>query len=382
MSGRVRQWTKPIAALVALALLAGCWDQVDLQDVTFISAIGIDYAEGDFTLYAHVISPSSTAKKESEEAGSEKVTSWVGEASGNSVFMAIGNLAKVSQHPISMDHLRAVVIHERALPHLTSVFDAINRQRATRGTIWVYGTRGSIQELFESEPLSTASPLDNVIYKPEQIFKEFSFFYPKRMRAFLQSFREEAMTTTLPALRMTKQNWSAEGKSINVPGVEGVFIFKDEKNAAFMTLDKASGLQWTLPHYRAGFLKLGEAPNAVTIYVTDTDSDLSVDWKQGRPSFTLQIKAKCQIVEMGKRMSKKEIEQLAETAIQTEIGNTYKEAVKRKADPFMLELHLYRYHNRRWKQLTQSGGWVPEENSLRVKANLLLTSPGKYELDT
>lgn len=45
-------------------LLTGCWDSKEVQSINFITAIGIDYADNQYTTYAQLIDFSSIAKQE------------------------------------------------------------------------------------------------------------------------------------------------------------------------------------------------------------------------------------------------------------------------------------------------------------------------------
>lgn len=48
-------------------LLTGCWDIREVQDINYISAIGVDYKDGEYIIYAQMLDFSSVAKQEGGE---------------------------------------------------------------------------------------------------------------------------------------------------------------------------------------------------------------------------------------------------------------------------------------------------------------------------
>ncbi|QAY66628.1 Ger(x)C family spore germination protein [Paenibacillus protaetiae] len=385
-----KKWVAALksAAASLLLVMAGCWNQVDLQDMTYISSLGIDYKDGEYRLYANIISPAAVAKQDSSAQTDEgpSSTSRVGEAHGESVLLAIANLSKVSQYIVSLEHLKSIVIHERALPYLSSIFDGINRQRATRGTTWIYGTKDNMIELFQADLMRNVSPLDSILYSPIQVYKQDSFFEPVRMHTFLQAYKEQAMTNLMPSLSLTTKYWTENKKKVAMPEVDGVFVFKDEQNITYMSNEQIQGLHWMQPDFKKDFLKVsdteggGGKTKGVTIVIDSTKPGLSAEWHGDKPVFTIKLHAKSHVVEMEKNMTKNEIVHGAEQKIKEEILKTYTFAKQRKADPFLLELHLYRFHNRKWKAMNRQDNWLPPADELRVEVDVLLSSPGKYEL--
>lgn len=46
--GNAMNWLKLLFAISVLTTATGCWDEVDLQDVSYATAIGIDYVDEQF----------------------------------------------------------------------------------------------------------------------------------------------------------------------------------------------------------------------------------------------------------------------------------------------------------------------------------------------
>ncbi|MCM3405352.1 MULTISPECIES: hypothetical protein [Bacillaceae] len=75
---------KAILILVAgasLLLTTGCWGSLEIQTIHYVTAIGADYKDGEYVLYAQMLDFSDAAKSEGQ-AKTKKPTSYVGKAAG------------------------------------------------------------------------------------------------------------------------------------------------------------------------------------------------------------------------------------------------------------------------------------------------------------
>lgn len=68
-------WT--IACILILISQTGCWDIKTIQDTNYFTAIGFDYQNGRYVVYAQMLDFSSVAKQEAGKAG-QPPQIWVG----------------------------------------------------------------------------------------------------------------------------------------------------------------------------------------------------------------------------------------------------------------------------------------------------------------
>lgn len=84
--------------LALILLLTGCWDMKEAQNINFITALGVDYENGRFVIYAQLLDFSDIAKQEGAvETGHGEV--WIGKSEGRTIDEAL-----ISLYPASNEH--------------------------------------------------------------------------------------------------------------------------------------------------------------------------------------------------------------------------------------------------------------------------------------
>ncbi|MFP3380764.1 Ger(x)C family spore germination protein, partial [Bacillus sp. SIMBA_069] len=87
-----------ILMVMSLVLLSGCWDSKDIQDIQYISAVGIDYQNGQYVIYVQVTSFAGVAKQEGLEPKPTPV--WVAKGRGKTMNEAMNDMYKRSNQYI------------------------------------------------------------------------------------------------------------------------------------------------------------------------------------------------------------------------------------------------------------------------------------------
>ncbi|GFN29799.1 Ger(x)C family spore germination protein [Paenibacillus xylaniclasticus] len=369
---------KAIAVLLVAALLGGCWDKVDMQDIGYITAMGIDYEDGKFKLYGEMISFESIAKTEGGPASGPN--KWVGHSEGPTVLVALTELIKSSQYQLSVENLKTLIIHERAMPKLDELLDAMNRQRAARFSAWVFGTRASFDQLFSTESIFNLSPLVSFIYKPELMFRQVSMYRPLNMQKFIQQQTERSYTTLLTNLAETKGDWKAGSKplSLNIP--QGSFIMSDRQLIGYLPESEMKGLRWLLPNFRREMFSFEVDGKRATVAVEKSVSHLSSIIKGDSARFRLKVKLRVHVVELEGQLTKQKVESVVSSKVREEIKQTYEAGLDKHADLLQTRLNLYRYHPAFWKMYASKKDWLPAKDDMTIEVKVRMTDNGKYDL--
>lgn len=211
---KFQSYAKTVKAALALCMMlvtGGCWDEVNLQDVSYISAIGVDYVDEHFVVYAQMISFGVIAKQEGAAPPGSPI--WVGKHEGNTNLAAVFNLMDSSQYKLSLNHLKSVVIHERAFKEMKQIIDSLNRLSSTRFNSLVFGTKTDINELFTMDMLFNKTPLTTPLYAPHIENNQNSYVEPMTLQTFVRGALEPAMTVKLPSLSILTDDWENNKKS-------------------------------------------------------------------------------------------------------------------------------------------------------------------------
>lgn len=374
---RQRIWTVCFSIFICL-LLPGCWDEVNLQEVSYISAIGIDYEEGQFTIYAQMIYFAAIAKSETPQAVPDPI--WIGKGKGDSVLMAFYNLTKAGYTTLNLEHLKTVVIHERALSRISDVIDGLNRQRATRYTSLLYGTSMPLDKLFTTETFFNESPLISLLYAPRPHEIQHTFVMSQKMQTAVQQLKDPGMTTLLPALNTTEAYWKHGKKPMNSQIINGIYVFKNFTYQGYAAQQDVIGIRWLNKNFEKVYIEGEKGGGKATVSINNVSIRPRALLSGNNPKFELTVKLKGHVIEMDSEMSEEEITASIEQRVKEEIEATYQYGVEKKMDLFGLEHYLYRYHYSYWKEQTANGAWRLQKDGISVNVKLQIKDPGKLEL--
>nr|MDH3164158.1 hypothetical protein [Bacillus licheniformis] len=56
-----------MVALFLLLTLTGCWSRYEVQNMNYATAVGIDYVDGQYTMYLQLLDFSTVAKLEGQQ---------------------------------------------------------------------------------------------------------------------------------------------------------------------------------------------------------------------------------------------------------------------------------------------------------------------------
>ena len=102
-----------IALLLVPLMTTGCWDIKHVQDINYVAAIGVEYAEGKYDVYVQMLDFSSVAKMETGKP-TAPVPVWIGKGSGDSPIHALDDLYQSSQLRIFYGQVNAVGTNDTA----------------------------------------------------------------------------------------------------------------------------------------------------------------------------------------------------------------------------------------------------------------------------
>jgi spore germination protein KC len=375
-----RRWPLLVCVIFSSLLLQGCWDEVNLQDVSYISALGIDYKEDQFEVYTQLIKFNLVAKTESLQPDPNPI--WNGKAKGDSVLLALNELTRAGHSILSLEHLKTVIVQERAMGKMSDIMDGLNRQRTSRYTSFIYGTRTPIEQIFTTESLFDQSPLQKIMYMPGPLESQRSFVRPYLMQLAVQTLKEPAMVTTLPALTANDQYWTKKKKSIPIQYIDGIFVFNELRYKGYLKETDSAGLRWVNTEYKQFQIKADGPKGSSTINVVASKHHIQTNFEKGQPVFTLKLSLSGNVTEMMGDMNEDEINSSIERRVKEDIEDTFRKGLAKGMDLFALQHHLYRYHQAYWKHNCKGKNWLPEPDQFKIVVKFNLSHTGNFDLNT
>lgn len=381
-----RKLAAVFAVLYGCLPLAGCWDIKNISDYNFVTALGIDYNAGKYTIYTELMDY-GVVGNESEGGGTQgRSKVWVGRAKGATVYEAITDLYRTVQQNLYWDHIMAIVLSDSVLKQdVSASLDALGRFPQIRYTSWVFGTREPIDKLFMSASFINVSPIATLLHYPSALHEQRSDISPIRFLAVTGNDGEPGETDMIPSLSIVDSAWKDNDKKQPVLLVDGAYALKGGRAAVYFTEEQLKGLRWTQPEGRKMYLRIekdGKPLGMVELF--RPRKKVRVASANGSPVYELELGFTAIVEEVLGDASMKEIRALAENRIRQEVMATYETGVRNGADIYGLEQAAYRQRNRLWKAARSAsafGGAVPDEDSLKsVRVRIRFLHAGTYDV--
>ncbi|QOT12392.1 Ger(x)C family spore germination protein [Paenibacillus sp. JNUCC32] len=359
---------KLIWLTVMLIMLTGCWDIKEIQDMNYITAIGIDQEDGDFVVYTQMMDFTAVAKTETGKAEKPPQV-WTSKTRGKTFDMAVNAIYDSAQVRTSWSHISCILISDTVLKSkVLTKLDTIGRYQEIRMTPWVYGTNESIEQLFNVPAFFNLSPLNTIAHEPSEEYKQRSYIVPIRYFDFMALITEPASTVLLPNLSIDKGTWSLNQKENPKLVINGVYAISEVVSKGFFPNDKLTGLRWMEPDTKRSHVmitnKSGKYAANVVLSNPKVRKELSI--VNGMPRFHINVKLGGNVVEALDDMNKTEMENQAAAEVREEIISTYKNGIASKTDLYSLEHVLFKKDTRLWKKIHRSSVQPMDAGSLET----------------
>lgn len=372
-----------LACLLLPIFLTGCWDIKTIQDTNYITAIGYDYKDGQFVVYAQMLDFANVSRQEGGKGG-QPASVWSGHESGGTVIEAMNRLYQTSQQRVFWGQVSSIVFTERALQRgIPDFWDGLIRFREMRYTQWVYGTKEPIDKIFTVLPFFHQSPIGSILHQPEDIYRQHSYIRPLRLQKAVAVYREPGGTLLLPSLGIAKTVWKQNRKDDPKLEVNGLFLVSKKRPNVWISDEHLQGLRWLDRDTKRSnvMLQLDGAPVAsVSIEQPQAEVRPSLT-ADGEPTYAINVRGKFTVSELIDPIDEVRVEKEAVKQVEAEIKHTFDYAKQQGADPYQLEHVLYRKTFPLWSKLTDNGERPLADYSLKsVKAELDLIHSGMYKI--
>lgn len=351
--------------LPIMALLSGCWDSNQPERMLYINAIGIDFKDGKYEIYAQIIDFTNVAK--SNQPISDKPQAEVGFATGDTVDEAIFQLYHSIDETVYWGHLNYIVVSEETLKNvaLSPVIDLFIRYRETRYQIWVYTTKDPVQEVLLVRPVLNKAFTLSKLRDPDNSYEQESFIKPINIRKIIIDMNEPSHEAMIPYIKII-DNWKSIDESIKAPELAGVGIATPNGFKGFIEGEDARGMQWMSNDTKGGQVTFkAENGEFITINVEKVMVKVHPIVQSGEVLFDVDVELETNVSVIKGKVSIDEMKKGIIKEVEKEIKTTYEAGLKKDADIFRLSEHVYRKNNKAWKQFHKDGKVKLNEDSIR-----------------
>ena len=371
---------KCVALLLLSLLLTGCWNRYEAQNMNYVTAVGIDYAEGQYIIYAQLLDFSTVAKLEGQQK-TDQPPIWIGKGKGISFTEAANDLYSTSQQRVNWGQVSAILFSERLLKErkVGEVLELIDRYREIRYLAWVFCTRDPIDEVLYATSFFKLSPKASIMHNPEQNFRQRSALAPVRLQKFLMDSNEQAKTSYIPELSVRKDQWKENRKPRELLRYSGIQIYDGDNYYGRMSLEEIKGLPWLNKKTIRMPIDLFSDNKLIAVLVAEKpEYDVKPSVKPNNAYFDVSVKVKAGLNELHEDVTEQELAHLAQKEIERQIRQTFQTAYEKRIDIYNLGESLYRRNPNAWKGMVT--GTVLNKDSLRkINVNVQIVYPGRYK---
>ncbi|TMV45523.1 Ger(x)C family spore germination protein [Paenibacillus mesophilus] len=368
---------------VLLLLPAGCWNSKDIQNMAYVTAIGLDYENEHYITYIQVLNFSNVAKSESAQVG-KNIPVWIGRGEGVTVTESLNSIYSTSQLRVFWGHVKSIVCTETFLKNgqrVKEAYDMLNRYREIRYNVLMYGTKESLRDIFTQKSLLNLSPLDTIMDTPSQIYSQRSYIVPVYGYKIIAQFNEPAQSAMLPSISIDKKSWTEDKKAKPMFKIDGSYYFHASSLIGWLSEGDLQGYRWLQKKLERSPIHIPDnsAPDAAIVLIKPKPRIHPVV-RDGKVTFNISLRIKAYVDELTRNIPKAEIEEMSAKVISDQIRATFLNGLEIKVDVLQLGECLYRKYPKVWHDMHSTGEFILNESSLDridVKVNLLHT--GKYK---
>jgi spore germination protein KC len=355
-----------IVVAVNLFFFSGCWDMREINDLGFVTAVGVDKAQppNKYTITVQIANAGSASAK--SDQGQTQTGVWVGTEEGKSIFAAVRNLVRISSRRVMWAHNNVVIIGESlAKEGILPVADFFTHNPELRMKTPVVVARGEAKDyILAKAGMETPSGL-SFIY-----FNEYSRFLAETISSNMLTL-SAALANKYSELLMAAVNLkkaeetpessgkSSEGKESKTIDIAGAAVFRHDKLVGWLTPQETRGIAWILNENHDTIVTVIDPLHdnrSVAVETKGVKAGMIAKVVKGLPQVTIRISGGGSIVEedgetsQGINEVKKQVEGLLDRRIAADIRISLKKIQQEyKVDVIGLAAFVHTQNNWEWE---------------------------------
>lgn len=344
-----RRLSKLFSMLTVCVVLTGCWDYKDIQDIHYVTALGVDYVDGKYIVYVQLVDLSGVAKQEVKSATPTKV--YIGKHTGKSIAEAMNHLYQSAQQRLYLGQVSTFVLTDRALKHnINDIIDAAFRYNLIRYSSNIFATKKPLEDLFAIKGFFNLTPLYSELHFPKAVYENISYIEPITLRTFISTYRDVSITTILPTISWSENDWTEDKKKRKTYMVDGAFVNYYEKSLHWYSIKDLKGLRWLTKDTNKTPIEFTKGDGTNYISLAHPKVKIKPVIKNNEAKFQLDIHINGSVLELSTRESLGKLEKTVGEYIKNDIERTFKVGLERNGDPLGLGRKLYRNEMSFWKE--------------------------------
>lgn len=278
-----------IILLLMPIFITGCWNNVDLNDRTFVVGAGLDKSRsGQFDFSIQVIKPSAIGSR--KQGGSIKATQNIS-SQGITVFDAVRNMLIKSNKKPFYGHIQVIIIGEDlARQGIANVLDWFSRDTEPDKRCLVLIAKGTTaRQVLQAEGALEDIPvveITNAIKNRKAIPKIQESLHDE----FVKGLNSKGKNLVAAAVSIPSHKQKLSVLDLNFTGAA---VFKKDKLVGWLSPEATTGYLFTQSKVTSGIINIAnpvDPQGKVAIEILRSQGKLDVSFRNGEPVLYIKIK--------------------------------------------------------------------------------------------
>lgn len=366
--------TKFMINLLVLGL-TGCTGSKNIQDLTYIVAIGLDYDEtkDEYTAYVQGLNFANVAKQEGSRS-TDQIPTFVGSAKGKTLNMAVSNLYRVSRPPLFFGHTKTLVLSGNLLQYkFKEVLEDVGRNRSLRPSLELFVTDVGMEDIFSTKGLFDYPPVYTVLLTEEKSEGIQNDIDSTSLMHFLREYYEPMGTAMIPKINIDRHSWHAD-EEIPSLYLDSYSVFQGETLKGEISADDSMTVDWLRNKKNTLDYALYDEGNILSTFKLSADKpkvkyDKSVS---DFPEFSLEVSVEAELLEKVNDIQYEKLHAKLQHSLEEKITKVYKHGFEKKMDLFDVGGRWYRSHPDKFHELENSGDkfYLSDSSLKKVKVKV------------
>jgi spore germination protein KC len=334
--------------ILAAAVLSGCWDRRELNDLAITVGMGLDKKGNHIQVTAQIVNPGEVASKKGSALQRSPITTYT--TTETTVTDAIRKLSVVAPRPIFSSHLRVLVIGEElARQGVSKVMDGISRNHEFRSDFYLIVAKGtSAEDVLKIITQIEQIPANNMFKMLQTSERLWAPTVSMELDKFISDLSTPTRDTVLTGIKIAGDKEIGKtiknvGESTPVALLEysGVALFKRDKLVDWLNEEESKGYNYIMGNVKStvGHVDCPQG-GSVAVDVIRTHTKIKGKVVEGKPKIFVDLyveqdvgEVQCNI-ELTKTENVQLLEELGEKKLKESMEKAIKKAKKNNADIF------------------------------------------------
>lgn len=349
---------------VLLMLLTGCWSRVEVNDVSIITASGIDKTEdGKIRLTLQIIVPKLLGQSGGTGGGGGggKNATVVVSEKGETALDAYRRLQEKLPRKLFYSHSRVIIIGENAARDgVSPILDFFSRYRESRLRNYILFTKGEAADILNLQPKWEGISAEEIREEEKQRVV---------MSTYLKDFYDMLLTEGVEpiAAQVEPRGMETGGKGLSGnekekrPAIVGAAVFHKDKLIGWMSDKETRGVQWLRKEFNDAVITVDipkdKGGGKISVRVLKGETKIKPVINGSKVKMKASIRTEHELYDSSSKLdlTKPEVIQYIEKKVADDIKGRIQLVVdlsqkQFRSDIFGFGRAVYRDHPKEWKK--------------------------------